>query len=1057
MKRWLGITAAAVYVACAVCCQAGATSTRLEAAVFKMEKLVYPPVRSWQAAAGLSQGEALDPRTSGKKFHKVGIGYVWPITGGGTRWLRTKFRVPEKVLNTPVAGATIALRLNIDDYGEIYVDGEFRNKFFREGGYAVLTEEAKPGEEIFIAVKAIGVAHNGMLADASIEYSMFDEVAKRIYGLREIVLLMDVLMYLKGEDSEKWKGILNDAGDALDLESLEDGRTGDFFASLDRCERILSPVAAIMKKYSMMLVGYSHIDPAWLWDKAEGEHIVWKGTSEGILKLIDEFPDFVYAANQMHCYRWMEKDYPELFERIRKAVASGRWEPVGAEWVEPDGNLPSGESFVRQFLYGRKYSLEKFGKVSTIGWTPDSFGYNWNMPQILTKSDMLGFVSVKLRSNDTTQFPYNFFWWEAPDGSRVFVIFPPGHYNEPVFGDRMAQQLIEVKQKHGTDNNPVIFGAGDHGGGIPRDYFERAFMLRDSPVYPRIEFMSAEQMFDRMLEEDKTLHFPTWKDELYLEKHRGTYTSQAKTKNNNRRNEHRLMNAERFSSIASLATGVEYPFEKIEEAWKILLFNQFHDILPGSSITQVYKDADADHEWIGRQCAEATGPALEGIAGLADTMGGGTPLVLFNGLSWPRDDVVEAELSGGADSASVQDDAGRDIPVQVITKADGKRAALFAARNIPAMGFAVYRLAEGKESGAAGGPLSVNAGMMENEYFTVRVDPVSGWVTSIMDRKNGREVVESGGEAFKLQALRELDSSDAWDAVYPSDGGLMEMLGAEEVTVVERGPVRVTVMARRRFGNESEFRQYYSLVEGVPVVFCRLDVDWREKHVTLKSVFHLNLDADYATFEIPYATIKHPTRPQTPEEKAKWEVSGHRWADYTDRDNEYGASLLSFSKYGYDVRDNVLRMTLLRGPVRPDPLADRGSHSIPYALYPHKGGWEGADTPLRGAEYNDPLIVISTTSHEGKLGKRHSFFSAGPDNVVISTIKKAENGEGFILRLVETSGLDGSAVVDLPGKPQKVVETNLVERDLNELLPATGPALTVPIGHYEIKSLRVVF
>ncbi|MEW6203399.1 MAG: glycoside hydrolase family 38 C-terminal domain-containing protein [bacterium] len=1036
--------------------QVQASNTKLDKAVREMLDLVFQPVKWWQMSESMSMEEVMNPDTSEKKFRRVKVGYVWPSAQKPSIWLRTRIKIPETILTLSTAGSRVALKMAIDDYGEVYVNGEFKQKFRRSGGYVVLTESATPGEEIFVVVKATGTGGSGLLRHSSLAFSLLKEVEDRIYGLSEAIAPLDFLLQLGGEDPAKWKDLLDEAGDALDLQALENGRLKDFLVSLDRCVQILSPVTSIMRKYSMMLVGYSHIDPAWLWDKAEGEHIVWKGTSENILKLIDEFPEFVYAANQMHCYRWMENDYPELFARIKEAIAKGRWEPVGAEWVEPDGNLPSGESFVRQFMYGRKYSLEKFGIVSTVGWTPDSFGYNWNLPQILAKSDMRGFVSVKLHANDTTQFPYNIFWWEAPDGSRVLVNFPPGHYTEPVYGGVLASQLIEVKQKHNADGVLAIFGSGDHGGGIPRDYVERAFQLKDAPIYPKIEFMTVEEMFDRLIEQDKTLNYPTWNDEMYLEKHRGCYTSQAKTKNNNRRNEHRLMNAERFSSIAAIATGLKYAFEKIEEAWKILLFNQFHDILPGSSITPVFKDADADHAWIAQQSEEAVSGAIEAIAAQADTTGEGTPVVLFNGLSWTRDDVIEVELNAGVNVASVFDDSGREVTSQIIAGSGGKKAVLFVARSLPAMGFAVYRVVEGRKPAAAGGAVSASENTLENEYFRVKVDPANGWITSIYDKKNSREIVEAGKAAFQLQALKELSSSSAWDAVYPPDGGVMAMPDAEEVSVVENGPVRVAIMTRRKFGEKSEFRQYYSIVEGVPVVFARLDTDWHETHVTLKSTFSFNLDADYATCEIPYATIKRVSKPKTPAEQAKWEVSCHRWIDYTNNKKDYGAALLSFSKYGYDVRNNVLRITLLRAPTSPDPEADRGSHSIPYALYPHSGDWTAADSPSRGAEYNDPVIILKTASHNGKLGKRFSFFATG-NNVAITTIKRAENGEGFILRLVETEGMDSTAAVALPATPKKIIETNLVERDLKELPTPDGKMLTIPIGHYEIKSLRVVF
>lgn len=1063
MKRTaLWIAMAFVFVLCASGSSLAVVS-RLTGVVSRMEKMVSQPVRKWQMSDKMTKEEALDPKTDKKRFRAAGIGYFW--SNPQTIWLRAMYTVPDNILNIPVAGTNVSIVANIEEYGEIYVNGELRQSFHRSTGRVTITDSAKPGEKFFIVVMASRREDEaGLIRNLSIDYEVLRDVNVRVKAFVESFGPLDRLVEFSGEDPKKWAPLLDSAADTIDMKALEEGRKADFYASLDKCVEILAPISAVVKKYSLLLVGYSHIDPAWLWDRSEGEHIVVRGTSEKVLDLQKEFPDFVYVMNQMHCYRWMENDYPDLFARMRQAVLDGKWEPVGAQWVEPDGNLPQGESFVRQFMYGRKYSKEKFDYISTIGWTPDSFGYNWSIPQILIKSDMRGFVSQKISWNDTTRFPYHVFWWESPDGSRVLTYFPQGGYGESVDGGKMVTELINMHQQHGLDSSLVIFGIGDHGGGIPRDYAERAYALRESPIYPKIEFVTVEEIFNRMIEADKTLNFPTWDSELYLEYHRGTYTTQAKTKNNNRRNELRLLNAERFNSIAVIAGGAEYPFDKIEEAWKILLFNQFHDILPGSSITPVYKDADADHAWIAGQAAEATQPALDAIAGQAMTSGKGDPLVLFNGLSWTRDGLVELDLDSAA-QVTITNEAGEEVPAQIIDKGDGKKAALFMARSLPPLGFAVYHAAPGAAKGVANRPLSVGGTTMENEYLKVTVDPKTGWVSSIYDKKNNREVLESGKYAFQLQAYKEKDSSDAWDprftpdgsGIIPPPGSLMNMPDAEEVKIVESGTVRVTIASRRKFGGKSEFRQFISLVEGSPIIYARLEADWHETNVFLKSAFNLALKSDYAAFEVPYANIRRSSKRDTPAERAQWEVSGHRWADYTDATLNYGATLLSFSKYGFDVKDNVLRMTMLRCPTGPDPLADRGFHSIPYALYPHAGDWPDADIPLRGQEYNDPIIVQKTDAHTGTLGTRHSFFASRADNVVISTVKRAENGEGFIIRLVETEGRDGTAVISLPAAPKKVSETNLVERELGDLPLPKGDTLEVPVGHYEIKTIRVVF
>ncbi|MFA6448797.1 MAG: glycoside hydrolase family 38 C-terminal domain-containing protein [bacterium] len=1064
MKKGLVTFTLAVMIMMAAAVESQALVTKLNTVVGQLQSMISQPMKSWQVTNKLTKEQVLDPQTPAKKFQKAGQGYIWSTTP--EVWIRTTYTVPEKVLDIPIAGTKIGFSASVEDKGDIYVNGELKQSFDRSAGHITLTDNAKPGEIFYIAMK---VRRNGnypgVLRKLSIDFDLLGDLAKEVSSFSEAFDSLDTSLNLAGEKPEKWRPVLDEAADAIDVKALSAGRVDDFRASMKKCFAILAPLTKVLKQYTMMLVAYSHIDPAWLWDKAEGEHIVWQGTSEGVLALQKDFPDFVYAANQMHCYRWMEKDYPDLFKRILADIKRDKWEPVGAEWVEPDGNLPSGESYVRQFMYGRKYSKEKLGVVSTIGWTPDSFGYNWNLPQILAKSDMRGFVTQKISWNDTTRFPYNLFWWQAPDGSKTLVYFPQGGYGENVTGSTMVNQLANMKAKHGVNSNLVIYGMGDHGGGIPRDYVERAYAFRESPIYPNIEFMHVETAFDDMFASAKKQDFPTWNDELYLEYHRGTYTTQSNTKNNNRRNEIRLMNSERFSTIASIAAGQKYAFDVIEEAWKILLFNQFHDILPGSSITPVYKDADIDHAWVSGQCKTVTDGALNAIAKNADTTGDGAPLVLFNGLSWSRDDVVETPIASGASAVSVFDNTGKEIPVQIIKKDDGSKAALFLAKKIPAMGFSVYRIVEGRKSTAKSAAATVSENKMDNEFFTIKVDPENGWVSSIYDKKSKREVIVDGQSAFELQAYKETASSDAWDprftpdgsGIIPPKGSLMEMPNPIEIRVVENGPVRVTIMAHRKFGEKTDFKTYYSLVAGSPIVYGRLDTDWQDRGVFLKSAFNLNLDADVATFEIPYAAIDRVTKAKTPGEKAKWEMSGHRWVDYTNKDKKFGATLLSFSKYGYDVKDNVLRMTMLRSPSGPDPEADRGFHSIPLALYPHAGAWAAANSQLRGAEYNDPLFVVHAAKHAGKLGKSRSFFSAGPDNVTLATMKKAENGDGFILRLVETTGKDTTAVLNLPAKPKKIVETNLVERELKTLPAPKSATISVPIGHYEIKTLRVVF
>jgi alpha-mannosidase len=800
-------------------------------------------------------------------------------------------------------------------------------------------------------------------------------------------------------------------------------------------------------RYKISLIGHAHIDMAWLWDWRETVEVC-RNTFTSVLGFMDQFPDFKFSQSQAQAYEWMEQDYPEIFEKIKKRVAEGRWEIVGGMWVEPDGNLPNGESFVRQLLYGKRYFKQKFGVDVKVGWTPDSFGYNWMLPQIYKKNGIDYFLTAKLLSNETNQFPYNIFNWQSPDGSTILSILPPGGYGQNITPFSLYQDAFQIELTTHSRQGFALYGVGDHGGGPTLAHLQSIEILRKEPRSPKLRYSTALEMFEGL--ESQKLKYPEVDTELYFEHHRGTYTTQANNKRNNRRSELNLMEDEKFSVIAGMF-GLEYPRDELYKAWKKTLFNQFHDILPGSSIRKVYVDSDEDYREIFGIENSVLGNALGKIAGEVKSPGTGTPVVVFNPLSWERSDLVTLPLAEKAGGYEVADPAsGAVLPTQKILAADGKPALIFYLKGVPSVGYRTVLMNGGSGSGAKS-DLSATKTNMENRFFRVTIDSKTGAI-QIYDKAAGRNVFD---DSRRGNMLMELDSKpekdDAWDMAY--NGKEWDLNEAESIEVVESGPVRAVVRIMKSH-NDSKFTQDIVIYNDIPRVDCQMAVDWRESHVLLKAVFPFTVKADTATYEIPYGTIQRSTHRVTQLEKARFEVPSHRFADLSD--GQYGVAVLNDSKYGYDTLENVMRLTLLRSPKSPDPEADMHTHSFAYSILPHKGGWQQADVLRRAHEFNEPLLARVADKTGGALAPSGTFFSIAPDNVVLTVVKRAEDSDAVILRFYEIYGRGGEASLTLPGSPKSAAETDMQE---NELRPVSlnGNRITVPVGKYEIKTLKIVY
>ena len=802
------------------------------------------------------------------------------------------------------------------------------------------------------------------------------------------------------------------------------------------------------------LVGHAHIDLSWLWRWEETVADIARYTFQGTLAQMDKMPGLTFAQSQAAIYDAIEKDQPELFAAIARKIKEGTWVPVGGMWVEPDANMPDGEALARQLLYGKRYFLDKFGVDVKVGWNPDTFGHNWQMPQILRRAGIDSYVFGRCAPGPD---PTHFFWWEGMDGSRVLGYVPAGWYNVSLQDG--TRKILEAARKNtGIKDFLILYGAGDHGGG-PRDVDLAAIRkFQDDPNEPKLVFDLPEP-FLKGIAAANGAALPVVKRELNFT-FPACYTTQTATKKNNRQLEGLLVTAEKFSAIAA-ASGYRdyYPERDIDEAWKIVLRNQFHDILDGSSIGPVYDEVAGFYRQARMRGERALDFSLETISNAIDTRGEGFPVVVYNPLFWERTEPAFADVVIPPDAKTARpwagtlrltDGDGKDVPVQVLEKrAQGDNTTfriVFMAEGVPSLGYKVYR-AIPADTAEWTGPEGVKAGAneLENDFLKVQLDPRTGWITSLYDKTAKREVLAGPGNVLEA-VIDEPQEMSAWELGFKGLAGRAGENGAV-LELVERGPVRVVLRVRSRF-RDSAFTQDLTLYRGLPRLDCRTSLDWRERNIMIKAAFPLALKSPAARFEIPYGSIARPADGT--------EVPALRWIDVSDGSGQYGTALLNDSKYGFDVKGGIMRMSIVHGPTYPDPEADRGRQELLYSVLPHSGDWKSAGVTRRGLELGNPLIARAPLVHAGSLPKVHSFIKVGPANVILSALKKemgyAEGG--LILRLYEIHGEKTEAKIDLPWNVE-ASECDLIERPTGKTIGA-GTSITVPLAPFEIKTIRLV-
>lgn len=953
-------------------------------------------------------------------------GYLVWEKGNKIRWFAQKIIIPHSLdSNYPLEGLDLRLYLTWwAESAQIFVNGELKleGDLFDSSCRLLIAESVKPHQEFFITLRLISPNHDigGLMVSRCLYEAKKGEIDPSFVANELTVLTQYIDNFYPDQKSFLDKAIQEFNWYYVNNKSL-------FHQELASLRDKLLPLSKYIKERCFYPLGHAHLDMAWLWTLEETYQVA-KRTFNSVLNLQKEYTYLTFGHTTAYLYQWFESHNLFLFNQIKEAVASNKWEVLGGMWVEPDVNLISGESLVRQLLYGQKYFKEKFGKYNKIAWLPDTFGFPWQLPQILKQAEIEYFVTGKLHWNDTNKFPYGCFWWQSPDGSQIFTLISPPNVagvmdTNPI---TMSNYSLDWEKQTGLKDIFWLPGVGDHGGGPTRDMLEVAQRYDDSPFFPQIKFSTAEDYLNKITAISPQ-NYPVWNNELYLELHRGCYTTHGDQKYQNRYCENLLYQAELFSTIASILHYQfipDYQFDnqiqsQIEANWQKLLLNQFHDILPGTSITAVFTEANQLYQEIITSTNNILLTSLEAIASYIQLpnfeINYSHEVTIFNSLNWVRSEIVELDIEG--ENYRLYDDEGKEILTQI--SHEGKL--LFFAENIPSIGYKSFyltknippllrevredqdtRLKEEKKTGKI--PVSQNR--LENDYLQVIIDEKTGNVKSIFDKVNQREMLK--GEGNQLQLFEDKGQYwDAWNIDPDYENHPLDSPQLVSINCLEKGRLRQRIRVVKIY-NQSEFIQDYILDYQSPILKIKNQVNWQENYTLLKVNFPLNLESDYATYSIACGNIQRTTKPQTEAEKAQWEVCGHYWADLTDNSGDYGVSLINDCKYGYDAKPSQIRLSLLRSPKWPDPECDRGFHEFTYAIYGHKQDWKAGKTGQKSYEFNLPLLVLlreKNLQKRGNLMTKNEFISLEKDNLIMMTFKQGEYSENqFILRFYECEG-----------------------------------------------------
>jgi alpha-mannosidase len=1060
----------------------------------EIRKHVYRPLED-VAFEGFVTKEQLSAEEAAKgRFVPTPPGTRW-----GAKWEYGWFRASVKVPKA-AAGRRIVLVPDFGGESLVFVDGRAAAARDNEHREITLARRAKAGERFALLAEAY--AGHGPRVDtvgpvppgretvpepgptqAVVGESSFGIWEEDVY---QLVIDVETLYLLRGTlDPDSLRVAEIDRGlraftTIVDFELPREL----MLETVRRCRRALAPLLACVNGSTaptLYAFGHGHIDVAWLWPLAETERKIAR-TFSTQLALMGEYPDYRFLQSEPHLYLMLKEKYPELYRRVLKAVRGGRVVAEGGMWVEADTNLSGGESLIRQFLHGTRFFREEFGVDSELLWLPDAFGYSGALPQIMRGCGIRWFSTAKIYwiYNGGDPFPYTTFHWEGIDGTRVLASFSTD-YNSHTDPASVAQRWKERPQKDGFSTRLLPFGHGDGGGGPTRDHLEYLRRLGNLEGSPRLRSASPVEYFRQ--QENQASDLPCWKGELYFQAHRGTYTSQARTKRANRLSEIMLREAEAWAVFATAATGRRFPAEDLASAWRLVLLNQFHDIIPGSSIERVYVENLAHHAKVQETAASVIAASTNALAGAGTSSARATAhvegrsLAVFNSLSWERTALVELPAKFGpardangnpVDTQKIDGAAWAEVTVPPVgwttltSEPEGRSAALgtSAATRSTAAGAAPSSASKPAQAtgrapapasapapaparAAVDGPRSAGRRVIENGLLRVVFDE-RGEIASIRDKEADREL--AAGPCNALRMYKDVPTAfDAWDvdSMYPLTPVTLE--GRASIEVLDAGPLVARLRIARRI-NESDLVQVVSLRRGSRRVDFDTTVEWRESHKLLKVEFAVDHRAEDALHEIQFGHLRRPTHRSRPYDQDRFEVSNHRWTAIAEEGR--GFAVLNDGKYGVNVLGSTIGLTLLKSALAPDMRADKGTQRFTYAFFAWNGSFADSGIVRQGYELNVPVVTAA-----GGMGKR-SFVTVSAPNVVLETVKAPEEGDAgeLVLRLYESMRTRARCAVKVDLPVVRAIETDMRERTLRGL-PVKDNAVTLELRPFEIKTV----
>ena len=959
-------------------------------------------------------------------------------------WFRSRVTIPQDF-----AGKSVWLRIHtqIEEWDDgknpqflVFINGQVVQGADMNHREVLLSRQAQGGQTLDLDIQAYtGTLHRefAFLADL---YVLDEEINHLYYDL-----LVPLQAFPRMEEDSKLRldlrTVLNDTINLLDLRQPY---SQEFYASLRRAQaHITRELYEKMGGWDQVVatcIGHTHIDVAWWWTVAQTREKVVRSFAT-VLKLMEEYPNYKFMSSQPVLYYFLKQRYPELYEKIKQRVAEGRWETEGGMWLEADCNLTSGESLVRQFLYGKRFFREEFGQDSKILWLPDVFGYSGALPQIMKKSGVDYFMTTKLAWNQINRIPNDTFLWRGIDGSEVLthLITTLGvgqnpkesfftTYNGILHPDAIMGGWERYQNKEINNDILISYGYGDGGGGPTRQMLETSQRMEQGiRGIPKVRQETARTYFDqlnRRVKDNRRLE--TWEGEFYFEYHRGTYTSMARNKRGNRKSELAMMDLETLGVLSG-----DYPAQADTRLWRdVILLNQFHDILPGSSIAEVYDVTKQEYAALEQEVSGLIQARLEALAGAGDGV------TVFNTLGFARSDVVRL---GQLSAQALEDGAGRRYPVQ--QTAAGAVAYL---ENLPAKGYVTLRRAEGQ---APSPFLRQDDFHLETPYYSVTLDG-KGRFASLFDKEHDRELMKPGTLGNLLRVYEDKPIYyDNWDIDRYYTEKHYDVEDLHSLAWTEDGPVQTTLELCYGFCG-CTLRQRIHFYANTRRIDFETVVDWKLHQHLLKAEFPLDIHTDEATFDVQFGNVTRKVHANTSWDKARFESCGQKWMDYSE--GHYGVSLLNDCKYGHSVLEGVVALTLIKSGVEPNPNADVETHRFTYALYPHGETWKQAGTVQESYKLNQPAYVLPA----GTPGKTYSYAAVDKSNVILETVKQAEDGQGTILRLYECENARTKFTLTVPPTTTQACITNLLEEP-QQPLTVTNGQIPCTIHPYEILTIRI--